>query len=210
MLLFYYFIKFKFLQINPIKAYTHIYAIIPVRLPHKMCTLELNLYQPFRVFWGQVFTPRTQLQNRSWQDDNDCKMDKKEKRSCKAWRNLCFQFHCQYANLGRSCVVVFLVTSAPYAYILVGTSKMFNSWHKIERIRELLWDSTVFRASYCARAVTTFTCLQRVNPSWSVTCTKYICGSSRIFFPHPFKKCPKYLKKIICFPFFSCPQNDSI
>ena len=37
------FIKFKFLQINPMKDYTSIYAIIPVGLPHKMCTLELNL-----------------------------------------------------------------------------------------------------------------------------------------------------------------------
>ena len=60
-----YSIKFKFLQINPMKAYTRIYAIIPVRLPHKICTLELNLHQQFRVFCGQVFTSRTQLQNRS-------------------------------------------------------------------------------------------------------------------------------------------------
>ena len=121
-----------------------------------------------------------------------------------------FQFHCQYANLGRFCVVVFLVTSAPYAYILVGTSKMLNSWHKIERIRELLWDSTVFRASYCAWVVTTFTCLQGVNPFWSVSCTKYICGSSLIFFFRIPLKSALNISKNICFPFINCPQNDSI
>lgn len=90
-----YLMKFKFLQTHWKYTDAFMQSFLVVCIAKLVPTiLELNLYQRFRVFCGQVFTPPTQLQNRSWQDQDDCEMDKNEKRSCKAWRNHCSQFYC--------------------------------------------------------------------------------------------------------------------
>ena len=61
-----YFIKFKFLQTHWRPTHAFMQSFLVVCLANCVLTiLELNLYQQFRVFSGQVFTSPTQPQNRS-------------------------------------------------------------------------------------------------------------------------------------------------